>query len=171
MKKLLLSLLIGLSISINAYGEEHPDLTFKDIKGTTIQVKGAENGLDIPSLKGKVVFIEFFGHQCPPCIMSIPHLIDMQKKHKDKLTILSIEVQGMNENDLKDFVAEKGINYTITTEKKARDLVNYIGARAEWNGGIPFTVALDTKGDVQFIQAGMLPEENMEELFQDLLEE
>jgi thiol-disulfide isomerase/thioredoxin len=169
MKKLLLSLLLGLSVSISAYASEQPDLSFKDTKGATIQVKGAENGLDIPSLKGKVVFMEFFGHQCPPCIMSIPHLVDLQKKYKDKLAIVSIEVQGMRKDELKDFVFEKGINYTTTTEKQARELVNYIGARAEWNGVIPFMVAFDTKGNVQFIQAGLIPEDYLEELYQDLL--
>lgn len=169
MKKCLLSLLLGLSVCVNAYAVEQPDLTFKDIKSRTIKVTGAQNGLDIPSLKGKVVFMEFFGHRCPPCIMSIPHLITLQKKHKDKLAIVSVEVQGMSEDQLKDFVFEKGINYTTTTEKQARDLVNYIAARAEWNGGIPFMVALDTKGDVQLIQAGLIPEDSLEELFQKLL--
>ena len=169
MKKLLLSLLLCLSVGMNAYAEEQPDLTFKDINNNIIKLKGAENGLDIPSLKGKVVFLEFFGHLCPPCLTSIPHLINFQKKHKDKLAIISIEVQEMSEKDLKEFVAEKGINYTMTTEKKARDLVNYISARSDWNGGIPYTVAFDTKGEVQFIQAGMIPEDYLEELFKDLL--
>lgn len=169
MKKLLPSLLLGLFVTVSAYASKQPDLSFKDIKGTTIQVKGAANGLDMPSLKGKVVLMEFFGHKCPPCIMSIPHLVDLQKKHKEKLAIVSIEVQGMNKDELEDFVFEHGINYTITTEKQARELVNYIGARSEWNGGIPFTVAFDTKGNVQFIQAGLIPEDYLETLYQDLL--
>ncbi|MDM5272714.1 TlpA disulfide reductase family protein [Sulfurovum sp. zt1-1] len=168
MKKILTLFFIIVSLGAYLYAEEQPDLSFKDINGTTIQIKGSELGLDIPSLKGKVVFLEFFGHRCPPCLKSIPHLIDLQTKYKDKLAIVSVEVQGMNEEALKDFVFEKGINYTVTTEQNARILVNYIAARAEWSGSIPFMVAMDTKGDVQFVQVGMIPQDYLENLIAQL---
>ncbi|MBD3792020.1 MAG: TlpA family protein disulfide reductase [Campylobacterales bacterium] len=168
MKKMLTLFFLIVSLGTWSVAEEHPDLSFKDINGTTVQVKGADQGLDIPSLKGKVVFLEFFGHKCPPCLMSIPHLIELQEKHKDKLAIVSVEVQGMNEEELKDFVFKKGINYTVSTEKNARMLVNYIATRAEWSGSIPFMVAMDKKGDVQFIQAGMIPQDYLENLFEQL---
>lgn len=168
MKKLLYLVLLAFSMTFSLQAAEQPDLTFKDINGNTLEVKGAENGLDIPSLKGKVVFMEFFGHRCPPCLLSIPHLIDLQEKHKEKLAIISIEVQGLSEEATKEFVSEKGINYTVANEKNARMLTNYIAARAEWSGSIPFMVALDTNGDVQFVQAGMIPEEYLEGLIKEL---
>ena len=169
MNKILFTLLFVLSFVTNAYSaEEHPDLTFKDMNGKSIQVKGADQGLDIPSLKGKVVFLDFFGHRCPPCLMSIPHLNNLQKKHKDKLVIIAVEVQGLDDEGARDFAFTKGIDYTVATEGSARKLVNYIAARAEWSGSIPFMVALDTKGDVQFVQAGMIPEEYLEGLIADL---
>ena len=168
MKKMLTLFFLIVSLGTWSLAEEHPDLSFKDINGTTLQIKGAAQGLDIPSLKGKVVFLEFFGHKCPPCLMSIPHLIELQEKHKDKLTIISVEVQGMNEEELKDFVFKKGINYTVSTEKNARMLVNYIATRAEWSGSIPFMVAMDKKGDVQFVQAGMIPQDYLENLLEQL---
>ena len=168
MKKILTLFFLIVSLGTSSYAEEQPDLTFKDINGTTLEIKGAAQGLDIPSLKGKVVFLEFFGHRCPPCLMSIPHLIELQNKYKDKLAIVSVEVQGMDEKELKEFVSTKGINYTVTTEKNARILVNYIAARAEWSGSIPFMVAMDTKGDVQFVQAGMIPQDYLENLISEL---
>ena len=60
------------------------------------------------------------------------------------------------------------MNYIVVAEEKASELVNYIQQRAQWKGSIPFLVALDTKGDVQFVQAGMLPEESLEELISQL---
>lgn len=168
MKRFIQLFLFTFMLGTLSQAAEHPDLAFKDLNGETIQAKGATNGLNIPALKGKIVFIEFFGHRCPPCIASIPHLVDLQKKHKDKLAIVAIEVQGMSESKLKNFVFEKGINYTVTTESNARKLTSYIAARAEWQGSIPFMVALDTKGDVQFVQAGMIPEEYFEGLIKEL---
>lgn len=168
MKKIFTMFLLILSLGTYSYAEQHPDLTFKDNNGNTIEAKGAEQGLDIPSMKGKVVFLEFFGHRCPPCLISIPHLVELQKKYKDKLVIVSVEVQGLDNKELKKFAAKHDINYITATEKNARQLVNYIAARAEWSGSIPFMVAMDTKGDVQFVQAGMIPQDYLEGLVKDL---
>ena len=33
------------------------------------------------SLKGKVVFFEYWGINCPPCIDSMPHLQELQDKY------------------------------------------------------------------------------------------
>lgn len=139
-----------------------------DVTGKTYNVQGTEQGLNIEGLEGKVLFLEFFGHRCPPCLASIPHLIKLQNKYKDKLAIVSIEVQGYNHQQTAAFAKEKGMNYIVVSEEKASKLVNYIQQRASWRGSIPFLVALDTKGDVQFVQAGMLPEESLEELIGQL---
>ena len=172
MKKLLTTSLLLLSLLTYTQAAENETplaaMTMTDIKGKTYDVTGTEEGLLIKGLEGKVVFLEFFGHKCPPCLASIPHLVKLQKKHKDKLAIVSIEVQGYNQEQTKKFAKEKGMNYIVVSEEKASELVNYIQQRAQWRGSIPFLVALDTKGDVQFVQAGMLPEASLEELISQL---
>ena len=172
MKKLFTAALLFVSLLsyTQAAQDEKPlaQMTMTDIKGKNYNVTGTEQGLTIEGLEGKVVFLEFFGHRCPPCLASIPHLIHLQKKHKDKLAIVAIEVQGFNNEEVKSFAKEKNINYIAVSEEKASDLVYYIQQRAQWRGSIPFMVALDTKGDVQFVQAGMIPEASLEELFTQL---
>ena len=169
MRKLLITVIL-LSLTFFAQAKEMalPQMSMTDITGKTYKVTGTEQGLHIEGLEGKVVFLEFFGHNCPPCLASIPHLIDLQKKHKDNLAIVSIEVQGFNNAQTAAFAKEKGMNYIVISEEKAPELVSYIQQRAQWRGSIPFLVALDTKGDVQFVQAGMLPESSLEELISQL---
>jgi len=169
LKKLLTAtiLLFSLLTTVQA-AENTPQMKMTDVTGKTYDVTGTEQGLKIKGLEGKVVFLEFFGHKCPPCLASIPHLIKLQTKHKDKLAIISIEVQGYNNTQTAKFAKEKGMNYIVVAEEKASELVNYIQQRAQWKGSIPFLVALDTKGDVQFVQAGMLPEKSLEELISQL---
>jgi thiol-disulfide isomerase/thioredoxin len=171
MKKLLLSILLlftFLSTVQAQSNDKKSSLELTDIEGKTYTVKGTKEGLKISGMEGKVVFLEFFGHRCPPCLHSIPHLINLQKKHKDKLAIISIEVQGLGQEQLKAFAQQKGINYTVISGEKEHLFVSYISQRAQWQGNIPFLLALDPKGDVQFIQEGMLPESALEELFQKL---
>ncbi len=168
MKKIfaLTFLLFSLFTSLNA--EDAPKMSMTDTEGKTYQITGTDQGLNIKGLEGKIVFLEFFGHKCPPCLKSIPHLINLQKKHKDKLAIISIEVQGYDRTRLTKFAKEKGMNYITVAQDDAGNLVQYISQRAQWQGSIPFLVALDSTGTVQFVQAGMLPESSLEELIKQL---
>jgi len=169
MKKILFSiLLILLSFSVSSQASNQTIMNITDIKGITYQVTGTTEGFRIKGLEGKIIFLEFFGHRCPPCLRSIPHLIKLQEKYKDKLAIISIEVQGLNNTQLQHFSKQKGMNYIVATNEKAASFTNYVSQRAQWRGSIPFMVALDKKGNVQFIQAGMLPEASLEELIRQL---
>ena len=170
MKKLLVTALLLVSFfgSLQAQEAKKNSLQITDINGKTYTIISTKEGMKISGMEGKVVFLEFFGHQCPPCLMSIPHLIDMQKKHQGKLAVLAVEVQGLSEAQLKAFVKQKGINYPVVSGDKEHLFVSYIAQRAQWRGSIPFMLVLDKKGDVQFIQAGMLPESSLEQLFQQI---
>jgi len=147
---------------------KQPQMPITDITGKIYNVSGTDQGLDIEGLKGKVVFVEFFGYRCPPCLASIPHLIELQEKYKDTLAIISIEVQGYTNEQLTAFAKEKKMNYIVVSESKAKKLVDYVAQRAQWRGSIPFMVALDTKGDVQFVHTGMLSQAQLEELVKQL---
>lgn len=168
MKKLLASIILLFALLTSTQAASDASMSMTDINGKTYKVTGTEQGLKIKGLEGKIVFLDFFGHKCPPCLKSIPHLIKLQKKYKNKLAIVAIEVQGYNNSQLKSFAKEKGINYITVSDEKANGIVNYISQRAQWQGSIPFLVAMDKKGDVQFVQAGMLPEASLEELIRQL---
>jgi len=168
MKKLLVSVLFFFTLLTSTQAASQPTMSMTDINGKTYQVTGTEQGLKIKGLEGKIVFLEFFGHKCPPCLASIPHMIKLQNKYKDKLAIVSVEVQGYNNTQLKSFAKEKGMNYIVISDEKANGIVNYISQRAQWQGSIPFLVAMDKKGNVQFVQAGMLPESSLEALIKQL---
>jgi len=168
MKKLLASTILLFALLTSTQAASDASMSMTDTNGKTYKVTGTEQGLKIKGLEGKIVFLDFFGHKCPPCLKSIPHLIKLQKKYKNKLAIVAIEVQGYNNSQLKSFSKEKGINYITVSDEKANGIVNYISQRAQWQGSIPFLVAMDKKGDVQFVQAGMLPEASLEELIRQL---
>ena len=102
-----------------------------DTEGKTYKITGTDQGLKIKGLEGKIIFLEFFGHKCPPCLKSIPHLIKLQKKHQDKVAIIvTIEVQGYNRTQLTKFAKEKGMNYITVSQDDAIKLVQYISERA-----------------------------------------
>ena len=64
-------------------------------------------------LKGKVVVLDFWATYCPPCIEGIPHLVELQKQHKD-LQVVGLHVGG--EEDLQkvpEFAGKLKINYPL----------------------------------------------------------
>ena len=168
MKKLLLLSILLFSLFTSLQAESAPVMSMTDTQGKSYQITGTDQGLTIKGLEGKIIFLEFFGHKCPPCLKSIPHLIKLQEKHKDKLAIVAIEVQGYDRTRLTKFAKDKHINYITVSQDDSGQLVSYISERAQWQGSIPFLVALDKKGTVQFVQAGMLPESSLEELIKQL---
>ncbi len=172
MKKIL-AVMLFLTLSIIAQNADKLSfpMSMTDINGVKHDIIGTNTGLKFKGLEGKVVFLEFFGYECPPCLASIPHLIDLKKKYKDKLAVVAVEVWGLNNKQLKVFAKRKGINYIIGSSEKAQLLISYMQQRAKWKGSVPFFVAMDTKGNVKFFQAGMLPESFLEELFQELSDE
>ena len=137
------------------------DLT--DINGTTYHIKHRDDGLDIPELKGKVVFLAFFGHRCPPCRMEIPGFINFtkDKSYAKKAVILALEVQGLDREGVKQFAKNIGINYIIVPGSENYNFIDYIGYRTKWNNAIPFMVVLDSNGTVQNFGNGVVSEEEL----------
>ncbi|HHH37810.1 MAG TPA: TlpA family protein disulfide reductase [Epsilonproteobacteria bacterium] len=168
MKKIVsIALLLAAFLTIAQAAEDH--LTMTTTEGKTLHITGTATGLIFEEYKGKVVFLEFFGHRCPPCLASIDHYKKLQEKFKDSLVIVAVEVQGFDDAQLKGFVKEKGINYVTVSQKKAGDVIPYISARAQWQGSIPYLLILDKKGDLQLAQAGMLPEDGLTKKIEQLL--
>jgi thiol-disulfide isomerase/thioredoxin len=167
MKKILIGLLALFLQSGLVHAAEKDYIKLPTIDGKTIHIKGTDNGLDILEYKGKVVFLEFWGTHCPPCLASIPHYVDMIKKYKGKLAMLGIEVQNTPKVRLKAFAENKKINYDVVAYQDAGYFVDYIAKRAGWKGSIPFLVILDPEGKVITMQVGMLPQNVLEKVVND----
>jgi len=166
MKKFFLFAIIAAIFSVNAVADD--DFVIPTINGKKIHIKGTANGLDIKEYKGKVMFVEFWGTHCPPCLMSIPRYIELTKKYKDKFALLAFEVQNTPKNRLKSFVNSKGINYDVVASIDAGEFVDYIAERAQWKGSIPFLLILDPSGRVVTMQLGLLDENALGKLIDKL---
>jgi thiol-disulfide isomerase/thioredoxin len=79
-------------------GDAAPKLEVKEF------VKGdAVTGFE----KGKVYVVEFWATWCGPCKATIPHLTELQKKHKD-VTFIGVSAFETNQDAVKPFVKEMG---------------------------------------------------------------
>ena len=165
----MIGLLATLFFAISAQAAEEP-LVLPTISGKKLHVIGTKNGLKFQEYQGKVVFLEFWGTHCPPCLISIPNYIKLQSKYKDKLAIVAVEVQDTPKEALKTFAAGKGMNYDVIPYRDAVDFVEYVTKRAGWEGSIPFLLILDKNGNVVTMQVGLLNEKALDGIVAKLSE-
>lgn len=68
------------------------------------------------TMKNKVVIIEHWGVQCPPCIALLPHMADLDRKNRQKgLVVIGAESQMHTKEQIEPLVKKNKIEYTITS--------------------------------------------------------
>lgn len=90
-------------------GEAAPAFTLKDLKS---------NEVTLESLKGKVVFLDFWATWCGPCREEFPELDALYKKYgKDGLEVVGVSVDK-SESNVVDFLKKRPVSFPILTDTK-----------------------------------------------------
>lgn len=110
-----------------------PDITFKDEAGKTVSLR---------SLKGKVVFINFWATWCPPCIREMPSIDELKDsfKESDDIMFLMVDVDNKMEKS-SAFMQEN--DYDLPVYVPASNIPSDF-----LRGAIPTTVIIDKKGEM-----------------------
>jgi thiol-disulfide isomerase/thioredoxin len=96
----------------------------------------------LASSHGKVILLNFWATWCGPCRAEIPDLVALQNKYKDRLQILGLVVDDDDQDAIKSFVADFGINYPVALASD--DIrIRYGGVAA-----LPTSFVLDAEGRV-----------------------
>jgi cytochrome c biogenesis protein CcmG/thiol:disulfide interchange protein DsbE len=147
-------------IAAGSAGSMSPDFMLKDVYG---------NSFRFASTRGKVVILDFWATWCPPCRASIPELVKMQEKYKDKgLVILGIstdDTRKVNNEYLQGFCKKFNINYGVL--RFDLDVIDaYFGREAP---ALPTMFVIDKAGQVRDKFQGFSPdalEKSLERLFE-----
>jgi thiol-disulfide isomerase/thioredoxin len=120
-------------------GAEVPDFTFTDFEGRSRKLS---------DFRGKYVLLDFWGTWCGPCIAEIPHLKEAYEKYRER----GFEILGMDRemdpnqtvDNVKKFLADKGVTWTQATSDSIKDLVTKRFRIAAY----PTSVLLDPQGKI-----------------------
>jgi thiol-disulfide isomerase/thioredoxin len=119
--------------------------------------------LDRADYAGKVVVVNFWNQDCPPCRGEMPLLQSEAVRLRDKgvEVIGALYVGGNWPNDpqaAKEFLARLGITYPNVLDESS-DLARRFGI-----AGIPSTIVVDRSGEMRFRVLGRLRAGDLDEL-------
>jgi thiol-disulfide isomerase/thioredoxin len=114
------------------------------------------------SLKGKVVFMNFWFENCPPCVAEMASLNNLYQKLKDSLNVAFLSFSFESQERLKLIKAKYGINYPVATISRNECY------RLNQDNGFPTTIILDKNGVIKYLKAGgYVEKEKVERFLQD----
>jgi cytochrome c biogenesis protein CcdA/thiol-disulfide isomerase/thioredoxin len=143
--------------------------TAPDIKGITTWLNTPGDApIDLKSLRGKVVLIDFWAYSCINCQRAAPHLVDWDKTYRDKgLVTIGIHTPEYafekEEANVVSGAADLGITYPIAMDNSFSTWTNY--RNRYW----PAHYLIDKQGVVRHIKFGEGDYANTEKLIRQLL--
>ena len=117
--------------------------------------------------RGKIVLLDFWSINCPPCRRAVPHLAILYEKYKSKgFVALGISFDRKDIDGLRAFIEKYSVTYPILLG--TMDVARAYGVRS-----IPTMFLLDRKGNVRLHRIGFNEEigNEIEEKLKNLLKE
>ena len=125
-----------------------PDFLLSDLSGHTTSLERH---------RGSVVLLDFWATWCPPCRISIPEMVKVQKKFREKgLVILGISMDDprmVTDEQLRAFKKQVGINYRLLRANR-QVLQDYFGNESI---SIPTMFIIDREGKIRNKLVGFIP--------------
>ncbi len=135
-------------------GSAAADFTLQDLGGKNVKRS---------DYKGKAVLLEFWATWCPPCRASVPGLEKIHETYSGKgLVILAVSMDEGGWDDVKSFVKDYGIKYTVL--KGDEDVAEKYQVRS-----IPMMLVLDKQGRIVRRYLGFGSDEDLEKDVQAVL--
>lgn len=122
-----------------AQAKDLREIKFKDANGRVI---------DLGSLKGKVVFLNFWATWCPPCLAEMPSVNKLYEQFKENKNVVFILVDADSDfMKAQKYMDRRG--YKLPVYQVASDIPEEI-----FKGALPTTVVFDKLGRVVYNEVG-----------------
>ena len=113
-------------------GSLAPDFTLKDLSGQPVQLS---------SLRGKVVLVNFWATWCPPCREEIPSMVRLNQAMQGKaFQMLAVSIDEGGRDAVQAFFEKGGASLPALLDSDGKV------ARRYGTTGVPETFVVDTKG-------------------------
>lgn len=105
---------------------------------------GQEKSLRLTSLRGKIVYVDFWASWCPPCRKSLPLFNVLRNQYADHFEVFAINVDEELDEAM-DFLKKYPVDYPVLLDPQ------YKSAKAYGLKGMPTGYLLDQNGKITAI--------------------
>ena len=108
----------------------------------------------LDSYRGKPLIVNFWARWCAPCRVEIPELINTRDKYRKRgLVVIGIGLEDKAES-VRDFMKAYEMDYTVLLARDGG--IELMKALGNTRAGLPFTVAIDRRGEIVAIKLGAM---------------
>jgi len=144
--------------------KENNDLVI-DYNSTNWQLTDINgNSTNFKSLKGKVIFLNFWATWCPPCIGEMPQIQELYDKFKNNENVVFLLVSNEDLSKIKTFINNKEYSFPVYSSR-------YKAPEIFASKSIPTTFLIDKNGVIKIKETGAKNwgGEKMEQIIIDLI--
>jgi thiol-disulfide isomerase/thioredoxin len=99
-----LLLLIAALFATTALADGPVDFTLPGLDGKPVSLS---------DYRGKWVVVNYWATWCPPCLEEIPDLVDLHEANSERLVVLGVNYEEVNEEYLREFVESHMMSYPV----------------------------------------------------------
>jgi cytochrome c biogenesis protein CcmG/thiol:disulfide interchange protein DsbE len=154
----------GASTSSSSSAPAEPDVSFKNLQGMDVQ---------LASLKGKVVLVNFWATWCEPCRTEIPSMIEFQHRYSDKgFTMLGVAMDDDGSKVVNPFV--QMTQFSVDGHPNKMDYPIVLGnddVASKFGGliGLPTSLMISRDGKIAKRYIGLINHDTVENDIKGLL--
>ena len=147
MKRLLMTLAVGLFLSVGAHAagfearaaKPAPELKAHDLTGAA---------KSLANYRGKVVLLNFWASWCPPCLREMPSMERLRLKMAGRPIEIVALASAESAGDVKDFLSKMQLGFPILLDPEGSNT-------KRWKVfALPTSFLLDAKGRVRYVLTG-----------------
>jgi len=104
----------------------------------------------------KPLLINFWATWCDPCREEFPDLVKIDIQYKGKIDFITVSLDDLAEinRDVPKFLAQMKAEMPAYLLKTASEETAIAAVSKEWQGGLPFTILFNGKGEILYSRQG-----------------
>ncbi len=111
----------------------------------------------------KPLLINFWATWCDPCREEFPELVKINDDYKGKIDFITISLDDLAEikREVPQFLSNMKAQmpaYLLKTDDEEAAIAT---VSKDWQGGLPFTVLLNEKGEIVYVRQGKIKPETV----------
>ncbi|MGZ4123634.1 MAG: TlpA family protein disulfide reductase [Tumebacillaceae bacterium] len=138
-------------------GQMAPDFTL-----TTL----SDHEVTLSKLHGQKLFLNFWASWCVPCTTEMPDLQAMSRKYDKQITVYGVNMTSEDGiGKANEFVVNHSLTFPILIDEDGKVKKDY------YISGIPVSITIDETGKIIDRHEGQLTHDQMQQMFERLLNE